>query len=84
MIRTYRKKPVVIQAVQFTGTNDAEVLAFTGDHAFDPRDNRPTIVVRALGGDVTAEVGDFIIKGVEGEFYPCKADVFSRTYEAAS
>jgi hypothetical protein len=81
----YRKKPVVISALQFTGHNDSEVLAFVraGGDARDPEDNRPTIVIETLEGDMTAEVGDWIIRGVAGEFYPCKPDIFEATYEPA-
>jgi hypothetical protein len=77
----FRKKPVEIEAIQFTGRNDEEVLAFVGENAFDPNSDRPTIVIRTLEGDMTAEVGDWVIRGVQGEFYPCKPDIFAATYE---
>lgn len=79
--RKYRKKPVVIEAVQFTGRNDAEVAAFVGDNGYDPVDVRPTWMIQTLEGLMQASVGDFIIKGVKGEFYPCKPDIFEATYE---
>jgi len=88
----YRKKPVVIEAVQWTGNNLREVIDFTGLH---PSANKWTweeyaAVVEAEGlkiftleGRMDASVGDYIIKGVKGEFYPCKPDIFAATYEPA-
>lgn len=78
----FRKKPVVIEAIQFTGHNDDEILAFARSAAHDPEVNRPTIAITTLEGTMTAEVGDWIIKGVQGEFYPCKPDIFEATYES--
>jgi hypothetical protein len=80
MMARYRKLPVEIDAVQFTGKNDAEVLAFC-PVAYDPEVNRPTLEIATLEGVMTAEVGDYIIRGVQGEFYPCKPDIFEQTYE---
>lgn len=76
----YRKKPVVIEAMQFTGKNDKECLAFCTS-AIDPDDNKPSLIIPTLEGVMTANVGDYIIKGVNGEFYPCKPDIFEKTYE---
>jgi hypothetical protein len=77
----YRKKPVVIDAVQFTGKNLDEILEF-GAHAF--YNNTPgKILIPTLEGRMTANKGDYIIKGVKGEFYPCKPDIFEATYEEA-
>jgi hypothetical protein len=81
MSKPYRKKPVVIDAVQFTGHNDDEILSFCPT-ARDPEAERPTIEITTLEGVMTAEAGDWIIKGVVGEFYPCKPDIFEATYEA--
>lgn len=80
----YRKKPVVIEAIRFTGRNDEEIEQFVGASGYDPPADRPTFVIHTLEGDMTAEVGDWIIKGVEGEFYPCKPNVFEQTYEEAT
>jgi hypothetical protein len=76
----YRKKPVVIEAVQFTGKNDAEVMAFC-PIARDPVDKKPNLIIPTLEGEHLCSVGDWVIKGVAGEFYPCKPDIFERTYE---
>lgn len=78
----FRKKPVVIEAVQFTGANDAECMAFC-PLAHDPDDRRPSLIIPTLEGDMLVSLGDWIIKGVKGEFYPCKPDIFAATYEAA-
>lgn len=87
----FRKKPVVIEAVQFQG--------FSGDNGQVKLSERPnwltsqfgrdvlffgelnTLTIRTLEGDMKANVGDYIIKGVNGEFYPCKPDIFEKTYE---
>lgn len=77
MIRKFRKKPVVIEAVQFTGNFD-EIEEFVGgDCCF----NKGELVVATLEGPLRASNNDWIIKGVKGEFYPCKPDIFEATYE---
>lgn len=76
--KTYRKKPVEIQALEWTGKNVPEVMDFVdaggfwGDGTFD---------IHTLEGVMSASPGDFIIRGVQGEFYPCKPDIFQATYE---
>jgi len=79
----YRKKPVVIEAVQFTNETKDMVFCFVKPHCFASRDdnNQPTLVVETLEGEMTASLGDWIIKGVQGEFYPIKDDIFKMTYE---
>ena len=79
----YRKKPVVIEAVQFLpGHNDEEVLHFlTGCPGWQMSGR--AIVIPTLEGNHLAQPGSWIIKGVQGEFYPCKPDIFEATYEAA-
>jgi hypothetical protein len=77
----FRKKPVVIEAVQFTGKNDDEIADFVGDKGYDPIVARPTWIIHTLEGDMQANPGDWIIKGVQGEFYPCKPDIFEQTYD---
>lgn len=94
MSNKYRKKPVVIEAVQWTGDNIAEVLAFTGKHPkwdewFEDyktyeayvRANGNVFKIVTLEGTMRASPGDWIIRGVNGEHYPCKPDIFSKTYE---
>lgn len=87
----YRKKPVVIEAVQWTGLNIEEVRDFIGeplqvetvDSAWKVGKMPPVvkIIISTLEGDMLASKGDYIIKGVQGEFYPCKPDIFETTYE---
>jgi hypothetical protein len=87
----YRKKPVVIEAVQWTGHNEAELTAFypgafyslESDAAWNAGIAPPVFSVKitTLEGVMTASPGDYIIKGVSGEFYPCKPDIFEKTYE---
>lgn len=79
----YRKKPVVIDAIQFTGNNDHECLQFC-PAARDPIDIKPNLIIKTLEGDMLCRIGDWIIKGVEGEFYPCKPGIFIATYETVS
>jgi len=79
-ILKFRKKPVVIEAVQFTGRNDVECLAFCPS-ARDPVDTKPNLIITTLEGDHLCSVGDWIIRGIKGEFYPCKPDIFVATYE---
>jgi len=76
----FRKKPVIIEAMQFTGRNDKECLEFC-PIARDPIDRKPNLIIPTLEGEHLCSVGDFIIKGVKGEFYPCKPDIFEATYE---
>ncbi len=80
-MKQYRKKPVVIQAVQLNigEKSMAEVQAFTNGNA-QPFING-CMRIDTMEGRMTAQVGDFIIKGVKGEFYPCKPDIFEATYE---
>ena len=81
----YRKKPVVIEAVQFEDTPQrlTELSDFFGMEIvvdYTVRD-RPILKIGTLEGVMVASVGDWIIKGVKGEFYPCKPDIFEATYE---
>jgi len=78
----FRKKPVVIEAVQWTGQNLPKLKEFCPQltkHCYDTE--CPTCIIRTLEGTMEASSGDWIIKGVKGEFYPCKPDIFEKTYE---
>jgi hypothetical protein len=87
----YRKKPVVIEAVQFLpGNQEAEAVLLAhlegcvGWQAVNhPGDTGPALVIPTFEGKLYAAPGDWIIKGVRGEFYPCKPDIFALTYEPA-
>lgn len=78
----FRKKPVVINAVQWTGSNLTEVLDFMGWRDAT-HDHTTGLSIQTLEGDMHASVGDWIIQGVQGEFYACKPDIFEATYEVA-
>lgn len=77
----YRKKPVVIQAVQWTGENNIEILNFCSRCYITSSGKTKDLVISTLEGDMSALVGDYIIRGVKGEFYPCKEEIFDMTYE---
>jgi hypothetical protein len=81
--RRYRKKPVVVEAVKVT-----RVSAFAAEKwcngrvIYTPTGKVTGIDIATLEGVMTANLGDYVIKGVKGEFYPCKPDIFDATYEA--
>ena len=82
----FRKKPVEIEATQFTRLNWEEIQQFTNNTAhtlvIERRINgKCTCVIPTLEGEHIANENDYIIRGVKGEFYPCKPDVFKLTYE---
>ena len=87
----YRKKPVVVEAVQWNGLNLEEIKEFVGDSliynisdaAWKVGKDAPTvhIKIKTLEGTMIAKAGDYIIRGVNGEIYPCKSDIFEKTYE---
>lgn len=79
----YRKKPVEIEAMQWLGGPDCfrQIKAFAGAAVICWFYNHETLCIATLEGEMTASVGDWIIKGVKGEFYPCKPDIFAMTYE---
>ena len=89
----YCKKPVEIEAIQWNGTNESEIKTFVGnaakftiisvDTAEKANITEPItkLEIETLEGTMTAQIGDFIIRGVDGEFYPCKPDIFERTYD---
>jgi hypothetical protein len=76
----FRKKPVVVDAVQWRGDNYEEIVAFVGAKI---RSNplRRQVVIQTLEGDHVASAGDWIIRGISGEFYPCKPEIFRETYD---
>jgi len=81
MIKRYKKKPIVIEALQWTG-NFEEMSRFCPSGAFAlEANNTSTMCIPTLEGTLTVSEGDYIIKGVKGEVYPCKPDIFHMTYE---
>lgn len=83
----YRKKPVIIEAIKFDSITAEslieikEILGFEDLIVSFKEPNNPVIKLETLEGTMTASVGDYIIKGVQGELYPCKPDIFELTYE---
>jgi len=86
----FRKKPVVIEAMQWTGDNLSDVIDFTGLNISAARWTKEELEatvknkglkIFTLEGPLRTRVGDWIIKGVKGEFYPCKPDIFEATYD---
>ncbi|GAG70556.1 unnamed protein product [marine sediment metagenome] len=76
----FRKKPVVIDAMQWDGNNKDEIDKFVGKELeYTAADTG--LIITTLEGDMTANIFDWIIKGIEGEFYPCKPDIFEQTYD---
>jgi len=81
----YIKKPIEIEAIQFTGNNFDEIKSFTNNLAYricSPFKNY--CCIPTLEGDHMAKEGDYIIKGIEGEFYPCDEEIFKKTYDKIS
>lgn len=89
----FRKKPVVIEAIQLTEevmlesmvnrTTIFDTLRVVGSRMRDEYTISPYVIIHTLEGQMRAEKGDWIIKGVNGELYPCKPDIFDKTYEPA-
>ena len=91
MLNKYRKKPVVITAHQFDGSSSGvcelqhwiETGTFT-KYQIRTRDLGRTFKISTLEGDMLVSPGDYVIQGVQGEFYPCKPEIFEATYEVAN
>lgn len=82
-MQKFVKKPVVIEAVEYNGANKEEIEAFVGkklDTVYTELKEPLELKIPTLEGDMKASKGDYIIKGIKGEFYPCKPDVFKSTY----
>lgn len=75
----FRKKPVEVSAVQWDGNSLEEIADFTLDYYWSA--DHQALFIQTLEGDLKASVGDWIIEGVQGGVYPCKPDVFAKTYE---
>lgn len=81
----YRKKPLVIEAIQFGADGSVgsfeKCREFAGDAFYYDYQASPTTRIKTLEGEIGCPAGWWIIKGVQGEFYPCKPDIFEQTYE---
>lgn len=93
MIIKARKKPIEIEAVKWTGENHREMFDFlenksneyisiSGDNFYINHNKiEGGLIIKTLEGEHMASIGDYIIKGINGEFYPCKPDIFEKTYD---
>ena len=77
----YRKKPVEIEAVKWNGRNFEEIRQLQNKNEQQLQRYENEILIFTLEGTMKASLGDYIIKGVSGEIYPCKPDIFNLTYE---
>lgn len=84
MMKKFRKKPIVIEAIQWDGaiSTVSEIAAVAGDRKVIMGSDHYTIRIETLEGTMEAIRGDWIIRGIEGELYPCKKEIFEKTYEA--
>ena len=92
-IKQYRKKPIIIEALQWDGSRHRPMWDFlenkpsscmesSGENFYiDHSQVDGGLIIKTLEGEHIASIGDFIIKGINGEFYPCKPDIFEKTYE---
>ena len=84
MARTFRKKPVTIEAMRFVPETGIAIKEWAKTHGQAILVRNGVLDIPTLEGMMTAHPGDWIIRGVQGEFYPCKPDIFDATYEAVS
>lgn len=77
--QTFRKKPVEIQAVQWDGNLQTAMNFITEE--FSVEDDTRNLYIATLEGEMECRIGDWIIRGVENEYYPCKDSIFKATYE---
>jgi hypothetical protein len=93
MPKRYRKKPVIVEAIQFNGLNFKEIIEFTKGKAFKKEgvgssangngypQHYESFYINTLEGEMLTSINDWVIKGIKGEFYPCKPDIFNKTYD---
>lgn len=75
----YKTKPCEIEAMKWTGRNVAEIMRFVKNESAIITNG--VLIIKTLEGDMVASTGDYIIRGLRGEYYPCKPDVFQKKYE---
>ena len=85
MVKYFRKKPIVIQAIQYNGKNESEISNFVGPNLMmieeDFLGEHKFLYIDTLEGRLEISLNDYVIKGFKGEFYPCKPDIFEKTYD---
>lgn len=85
-MKEYRKKPVVIQAMHYDGTRKCahDIMAWLGEHGklmIRHELGEHYLYIKTMEGEMHVSPGDYVIRGVQGEFYPCKPDIFKETYD---
>lgn|SRR5574343_1108850 len=92
-MQKYRKKPVIVEAIKYNGFNENEIIDFTANLAkyqvaigsssdgMGGKETYSKLTILTLEGEMLVSKNDWVIKGVNGEFYPCKPDIFGKTYE---
>lgn len=86
MVKKYVKKPIIIEAIKFKNDSVETIMEINEFMNLDELrvnyniQDKPAIIIPTLEGNMRAEIGDYIIKGINGEFYPCKPDIFNKTY----
>ena len=75
----FRTKPCEIEETKWTGENVAEIMRFVKNESAIITNG--VLIIKTLEGDMVASTGDYIIRGLRGEYYPCKPDVFQKKYE---
>lgn len=80
-IKKFRKKPIIVEAIQFDGSTESfeDINLFTDYIIENPEQD--ILVIPTLEGNMEINKGDWVIKGIKGEFYPCKPDIFEKSYE---
>nr|DAE12003.1 MAG TPA: PGDYG protein [Myoviridae sp. ctBtT5] len=79
-VKNYRKKPIVVQATRYESIEQIKI-SFPNIEVRDDNRASRAISLKSLEGRVELQVGDYIIKGIKGEYYPCKPDIFEESYE---
>lgn len=83
-VSQYTKRPITVTAIKLTRHNAQEVAQWCGGMVIRKVDDTVSVEIPTLEGVMTANEGDYIIQGVQGEFYPCKPHIFHQTYTEAS
>ena len=85
-VKKYIKKPVIVEAIQWVWDNWSDIMQFIPipDVLYIPDEEqnkeKPKLKIKTLEGTMNVNYGDYILKGIKGEFYPCRADIFEETY----
>jgi hypothetical protein len=80
-MRKYIKRPIEIEAIQFFTENIEQAMSFLGDFPYKYVASEGMLILSTLEGEMLVRYGDFIIKGIYGEFYACKPDIFKDSYQ---